>query len=472
MRRGIGDIVWLFVVLIVRDKGNSMSAVFEIDITRKIAEFRRVFETNERMVFSASFGSGKSYFMDKFKQTFQSEYYFFTLYPVNYVISPNESIMEYIKRDIVFQLVDHGLVLDKWDWQSFLRDIAKTLDISDLVSFLSQIPDISSWFKQHGTKGFNIKPAKLVFENHYSSKKYLDSFSNSGSIYENDAYTCFIRKSFEILRKLDSKRIVLIIEDMDRIDPAHLFTILNVFGAHIDRHYVRQSEVDHNKFGFDKMVIMMDYKSVSGMFHHRYGKEADFSGYMGKFLSSSPYFYSIYLEARSLVLEKLLIYSGVRDRKDPGVREIIQESLQGRSLRSLKRIYEFNPATVIRDSLYVQVNGLKLARNHLLVLQNAYRCYFGIEFYGATQEYKNYPRLLAEAQMKIPYALLKYGLYKSLVCDGKKYSIVTDMDDDGIIRSFSIKRTKELEEPVLTLEYFDSDFMLMEIFDAFNPYYL
>lgn len=52
---------------------------------------------------------------------------------------------------------------------------------------------------------------------------------------------------------------VLIIEDLDRIDPTHLFRIMNVLSSQVDNPYY--SEVPNsNKFGFDKIILGMDYE--------------------------------------------------------------------------------------------------------------------------------------------------------------------------------------------------------------------
>ena len=52
---------------------------------------------------------------------------------------------------------------------------------------------------------------------------------------------------------------VVIIEDLDRIVPAHLFRIMNVLSSQVDNPYY--SEVPHrNKFGFDKIILVMDYE--------------------------------------------------------------------------------------------------------------------------------------------------------------------------------------------------------------------
>lgn len=98
---------------------------------------------------------------------------------------------------------------------------------------------------------------------------------------------------------------VLIIEDLDRIDPAHLFRIMNVLSSQVDNPYY--SEVPHgNKFGFDKIILVMDYEIARHLFHHFYGKEANYEGYMNKFLNTLPYSYSIKEEAHRQVRQKIL----------------------------------------------------------------------------------------------------------------------------------------------------------------------
>ena len=60
-----------------------------IDIFNNINDFKQVFESESRIIFSAKFGDGKSYFLDKFMKSYdekKNDYYFITLHPVNYVV--------------------------------------------------------------------------------------------------------------------------------------------------------------------------------------------------------------------------------------------------------------------------------------------------------------------------------------------------------------------------------------------------
>lgn len=125
---------------------------------------------------------------------------------------------------------------------------------------------------------------KITFENYSSIYE-----KERGGIYEHDGYTVLIEGALKYIKEHESKQCVLIIEDLDRIDPAHLFRILNVLGAHIDR-----PNFTANKFGFDKIVTVFDYEVTKHIFHHFYGNNANYNGYINKFISIHPFHYSIH----------------------------------------------------------------------------------------------------------------------------------------------------------------------------------
>ena len=86
-----------------------------IDISQNNQDFRQVFENESRIIFSARFGDGKSYFLNEFMESHPKEandYYFITLHPVNYVVEENRDVIEYIKRDILFQLIKDDRIYD------------------------------------------------------------------------------------------------------------------------------------------------------------------------------------------------------------------------------------------------------------------------------------------------------------------------------------------------------------------------
>lgn len=83
---------------------------FEIPITQHLESFYEHLQSNDRTIFSAKFGDGKSYFLKEFKEKYKDDYYFITLYPVNYSVAENTDIFEYIKRDIIIRLAEDDIL--------------------------------------------------------------------------------------------------------------------------------------------------------------------------------------------------------------------------------------------------------------------------------------------------------------------------------------------------------------------------
>ena len=279
-----------------------------INISQNIQDFKQVFEKESRIIFSARFGDGKSYFLNEFMKSYdekKNDYYFITLHPVNYVVEENRDVIEYIKRDILFQLIKDNRIYDfKEGYDKIFDAVCNTESLLKLGNFVASIIPIE------GLKdGYEaLKDFASTIHEKYKSQDvlhvvddYLNGFyGKSGSISECDAFTCLIQKSLEQMKA----KSVLIIEDLDRIDPAHLFRIMNVLSSQVDNPYY--SEVPHgNKFGFDKIILVMDYEIARHLFHHFYGKEANYDGYMNKFQNTLPYSYSIREEAHWQVRQKI-----------------------------------------------------------------------------------------------------------------------------------------------------------------------
>ena len=86
----------------------------QIIITRPFDAFSQHIssEENQRILFSAPFGSGKTYFLREYFAIVHKTTNAFWLSPVKYVVSPNEDIFEYIKYDIASQLLDYQVIKD------------------------------------------------------------------------------------------------------------------------------------------------------------------------------------------------------------------------------------------------------------------------------------------------------------------------------------------------------------------------
>lgn len=221
-------------------------------------------ENNKRILFSGRFGIGKTTFIKEFFELHEQDYELFYLSPVNYQVAKNEDIFELIKYDILFDLLDKSLIDEEDDdvnellsLQFFLLN--KSLD--DFSEILSLIPIvgqplsiIGKLIKLHeGYKKYSEKIKKkdtLAILGEYSKKFER----GKGSIYEKDFITQII---YGALNKI-LKTKVLVIDDIDRIDPDHIFRILNIFTSHFDNGGFQEE----NKFGFDKLVLVCDIHNI------------------------------------------------------------------------------------------------------------------------------------------------------------------------------------------------------------------
>lgn len=269
-----------------------------IPIGHKIEQFKAHLEDNKRVVLSARFGDGKSFFLEQVKRELENEYFFITLFPVNYSVAKNDDVFEYIKRDILLQLAEADLLTDI-DFDTIADSIFSWENLREVISFLLTFVQGGELLKKILKK---IDPIKKRYDENKSTWKKYESFFTiqRGGIYENDGYTKLIGATIEWIKNPINglgKKTVLVIEDLDRIDPMHLFRILNVLGAHID------VDKEKNKFGFDNIVLVLDYTTTSYIFHHFYGMEADYSGYMSKFISCYPFEYSIKDIAKNYVFD-------------------------------------------------------------------------------------------------------------------------------------------------------------------------
>ncbi|SFP79147.1 P-loop NTPase fold protein [Hymenobacter arizonensis] len=287
----------------------------QISIERQSQLFRQHFEeeNNDRIIFSGAFGIGKTYFLDKFFASANRDYLAVKLAPVNYSVSANEDIFKLIKYDILFELLlHHGLKLDtdsvliKWDVayglalpgkvQSIAEGLMKVLPL--LNKSAEDIPAVVAALHAWFTAARAVETERTVPGADSDIEKFAESVGNIFSL-EADHVTAFLEESLtRLAADKQAKAKVLIIDDLDRIDPEHIFRLFNIFSAHLDYH-----KTNRNKFGFDKVVFVCDIKNIKNIFLTRYGADTDFSGYIDKFYSKDVYFFTNTEEVRKAVVE-------------------------------------------------------------------------------------------------------------------------------------------------------------------------
>jgi hypothetical protein len=252
---------------------------------------------NERIIFSGIFGIGKTYFLNEFFKD-HNKYLPVHLFPTNYSVSTNEDIFELIKYDVLYKILEYKPQLDKLETGTF--ESLAYIDAEDIYKifkgFIEIIPEIGKKTLdiieplEVLFKALQAKKNELKIDEGESLKKFAEKIHMSkGSIYEYDFYTELIVKLVLGLKEKTNKEIVLIVDDLDRIDPEHIFRILNIFAVHFD---VNNRLDSKNKFEIDKVILCCDVQNIKRIFTNRYGIEVDFNGYIDKFYTSEIYYFN------------------------------------------------------------------------------------------------------------------------------------------------------------------------------------
>lgn len=410
-----------------------------IDVSEKVKDFVQYLDSTDRIILSARFGDGKTHLLNALRNdvTANKEYEFFTIYPVNYSVAPNEDVFEYIKRDIIVQLNNQGL-LNNIDLESILGPIWSSKDIESILSLLCTIIPYGKFFE---------KAIKLVSDKRKEEQEklhvvdnYLSSFkSYKGSIYEEDCHTKIIQEAIKLIdkgqeidgQKLKGKKPVLIIEDLDRLDPKHLFRTLNVISAHMEDG--NTPDKVGNKFGFNNIVLVMDYDVTKHIFHHFYGEGACYEGYMSKFLSREPFRYSIQQEMVKEIEEKLANVLEVPNIF-PEFENFIQKLSQS-SIRDLNKLAQLNTEDYIKAE-YV-INHPSQPNNTITIL-NSFPIFHLLVYMiesGMTKE--EIKQMFIEAEKSISrekgittvkeFLKLTYPIYRTYIPNINKISITSDV---------------------------------------------
>lgn len=306
--------------------GNQCQQIIPLDSV--IEDFEKHLQSHPRTILSARYGDGKSFFLASAEKKLENKYVFLKIYPVSYQVAENQDIFEYIKRDILFQMYGQGMVPDTYEipdgiaayyflrnnWQKFAEEILKELALFDASNALKATLGASKFLKAMKKKYDAFK--KNGGEIDAMLDKFMDEFDKKG-IYEADPVTVII---CDIIREWKyqhgEQQVCLVFEDMDRIDPAHIFRILNVISAHMDYGYKYGESpsigsLSGNKFGVDNIVVCLDYDNLKHIFHHFYGQKACFDGYINKFSDKGIFRYSLQEQVKQYYSDGLARITGM-----------------------------------------------------------------------------------------------------------------------------------------------------------------
>jgi hypothetical protein len=355
---------------------------------------------NFRIIFSGRFGIGKTYFLKHFfKEEVQEsqelfrkkKYNTYHIFPINYSVASNEDIFSYIKYDIIISMLLQGVKTEDFD-NSYLT--ALPFFIKDnlnkvFASLVRMIPKVGKDLDEVLEKVIKLKDHFLkYYEEHNPNEgdffiRYLNNLElNEGGIYEKNLFTKLIEKTLERIKNVNGIENVLIVDDLDRIDPEHIFRLLNVFGAHLDN-----KEEIVNKFGFDKIVFVCDIRNIKNIFHAKYGSDVDFNGYIDKFYSKEIF----HFDNKKIINQMAFQTLKALRFKDVDVQENHFLRLDARSRESF----------VVDILQILLLNGLITLRNLLSIDESINLVRANFSFPGNLFLYaKDYPELVHYESLK------------------------------------------------------------------------
>lgn len=437
----------------------------DINLKEQIKDFDQYLETTDRIILSAKFGDGKTYFLNQLRKSkeLEEKYKFITIYPVNYSVAKNEDVFEYIKRDIILQLNKDGL-LDNIDINALFDSIFDFSDLQAIVSFLLSFIPVGNFCDKVFSKF--CEKVKQYEEKKHTSDKYLSSFSQiRGGIYENDGYTELIKCTLSWMMEdhatngaeWKKKRVVLIVEDLDRLDPRHLFRILNVLSAHIDD--TSSPDVVTNKFGFNNIVMVMDYESMEHIFHHFYGDEACYEGYMSKFLSREPFRYSIQ-DYIALNIENEFSHKLDIAHIFPTFSNFWRGIYQ-LSIRDLKRLTLFDTQDRIKSDVY-EYHNMKFSTSMPLFHLIVYMVECGLSVDEIVNDLKSQITFKEKREMIflcLEYMKLMYPLYAiannrsiSYFSFGTEHFFISEKKDNNVITAVEVGPANSWDNSVVKID--------------------
>lgn len=258
---------------------------------------------NHRILFSGPFGQGKTTFLNKVFEDEEKHYHTVKLYPVNYSVSSNDDVFQLIKFDIVRQLIGNygdSLNLQQDDFTKLLKAQVFLKDKMSLNPWIEAILSCFGSIGQSSSKFFSVFRDTVKDLDAFSKSMQIDETSDldsfictltekEGSAYEMDSISEKIKDLVGRLRVNSNHKIVLIIDDLDRLDPEHIFRLFNVFSTQFEYHGESASGNGYNKFDFDKIIFVCDIENIRRIYKHKYGAGVDFKGYLDKFYSHIPF---------------------------------------------------------------------------------------------------------------------------------------------------------------------------------------
>ncbi len=268
------------IVAVTKLKGNIMEDDNTIPMDEPLRSFKNFLdqENNRRIFLSGKFGSGKTFFLDEFFKQNAKDYDVYYLFPIRYQILENEDIINLIKYDILVSIFEKS---------SKSKPIE--VNLKEQIKNFSQYLDWGKLIEAVPKLGRHLLLTKDIYNTWVKAKKdssqqRLIEFQETIEKQLASSLDILLRQQIQELRG-KTKKSVLVLDDLDRMDPEHIFRMLNILSARMELDEV-------NELGFDHIILAGDMENIRHIFHHKYGERTDFQGYFDKFSTNRPYFFN------------------------------------------------------------------------------------------------------------------------------------------------------------------------------------
>lgn len=251
---------------------------------------------NKNIIFSAPFGKGKSTFINQFFNKHTDRYNCIKISPVHYSICNNEDIYSLLKYDIICELLDTSDVSTDKEFTCFENIKYNSLEIANIIcsTIVKNIPKIgkridtcTKMISKINTllKETNKPKSDILYEKVMSLEEYKYFLAD-------DFIVNYCNDKLVDIKKNDKKTNVLVIDDLDRLDPEHIFRLLNIFSTYTDDSF------SGNKYVFDHIIFVCDIDNIRKIYAHKYGEYVDFEGYINKFCTRETFRFDLIEEIR------------------------------------------------------------------------------------------------------------------------------------------------------------------------------
>ncbi len=256
---------------------------------------------------------------------------------MNYVVSSNEDIFQLLQYDILLHLIaqyDIKLEEQSFSESTFLHQFV-TAEINPVIlipTLIGIIPKVGSSLKEIYNK---LKPQYDQFIKKFPSEsetlsKLRNTIEGRNTIYEDSDVTDLIRAIVSGIEEKNEVKLILILDDLDRIDPQHIFRLFNVFSAHLN-----PSEGESNKYGFNKVVFVCDEVNIRNIYSHKYGQDVDYKGYFDKFYSYDVFNFNNEINNTEYLSGIVTLISNSYSNTNPEIDKFIKENLNSKFFNAI-----------------------------------------------------------------------------------------------------------------------------------------